>query len=98
VLGEDDDGATVLGSLRRGDGGAERFSLSLAEAHVAGAPLDWTSLFGNTAAQRVPLPTYPFQRERHWLGSAGGGPDAADAGLVETSDGPLASKLAGLSG
>ncbi len=67
--------ATVLGTLRRDDGGPGRFAASLAQAHAAGAELDWEALFAG-AAKPVPLPTYRFQRERYWLGSSGGG--AAD--------------------
>jgi acyl transferase domain-containing protein/acyl carrier protein len=67
--------ATVLGTLRRDDGGAERFAASLAQAHAAGAELDWEAIFAG-AAKRIPLPTYRFQRERYWLGSSGG--SAAD--------------------
>ncbi|MEV7547687.1 acyltransferase domain-containing protein, partial [Streptomyces sp. NPDC089915] len=58
--------AVVLGTLRRGEGGTGRFLLSLAEAQVSGVPVDWSPLFGG--AGRVELPTYAFQRERHWLG------------------------------
>jgi acyl transferase domain-containing protein/thioesterase domain-containing protein len=57
--------ATVLGSLRRGEGGLERFASSLAEAHVAGLEVDWGVFFAG--ARRVKLPTYPFQRKRYWL-------------------------------
>ena len=59
--------ATVLGTLRRDEGGPERFALSLAEAHAAGAEVEWEALFEGTGAKRVKLPTYPFQRKRYWL-------------------------------
>ena len=58
--------AVVVGSLRRGDGGLDRFFLSMAEAYVRGVEVDWPRTGG-----RVSLPTYPFQRESYWL------PDAA---------------------
>ncbi|KMS78611.1 hypothetical protein ACH49_15665, partial [Streptomyces leeuwenhoekii] len=60
--------AAVVGTLRRGDGGARRFLTALAEAHVRGADVDWGEFV--PPARRVPLPTYPFQRERHWLDGA----------------------------
>ncbi|MFC0071593.1 type I polyketide synthase [Umezawaea endophytica] len=60
----------VVGSLRRDDGGADRMTRSLAEAHVQGAPVDWAPLFAGTTSRRIPLPTYAFQRERYWLGPA----------------------------
>jgi acyl transferase domain-containing protein/acyl carrier protein len=58
--------AAVFGALRREDGGAARFTLALAEAHAAGAGLDWEALLAGTPAAPVRLPTYPFQRQRFW--------------------------------
>ncbi|PAZ14894.1 polyketide synthase, partial [Streptomyces sp. SA15] len=58
--------AVAVGSLRRDDGGPERFLLSLAEAFVRGAPVDWAAVLGSTGARPVELPTYPFQRTRFW--------------------------------
>ena len=71
--------AAVLGTLRRGEGGAERFALSLAEAHTAGAAIDWHAYFAGTGAKRVTLPTYPFQRRRYWLNAQSA---TADAGAL----------------
>ncbi|MET9960310.1 type I polyketide synthase [Streptomyces sp. NPDC006326] len=55
----------AVGSLRRGDGGPTRFLTSLAEAWTRGLPVDLTTAF--PAAHPVDLPTYAFQRTRHWL-------------------------------
>ncbi|SER43144.1 type I polyketide synthase [Actinokineospora terrae] len=52
----------VLATLRRDEGGLERFTVSLAEAHVRGIDPIW-----NHSGHRVDLPTYPFQRDRYWL-------------------------------
>ena len=38
----------AVGSLRRDDGGPERFLRSLAEAFVRGAPVDWRTVLGTT--------------------------------------------------
>jgi polyketide synthase 12 len=73
--------AAVLGTLRRDDGGPERFVLSLAEAHAAGAEVDWDACFEATGAKAVPLPTYPFQHQRYWLAAGTGVGDLGAAGL-----------------
>ncbi len=80
--------ATVLGTLRRDEGGPERFALSLAEAHAAGAEVDWEALFAGSGAKRVPLPTYPFQRKRYWLSQAASPGDVGALGQ-EDPDHPL---------
>jgi acyl transferase domain-containing protein/acyl carrier protein len=70
----------VVGSLRRGEGCTSRFLLSLGEAWVRGVEVDWTSLFEGSAARRLPLPTYAFQRERYWPAAKVGMGDAAAVG------------------
>ena len=57
----------VLGTLGRDQGDVRRFLCSLAEAWVAGAPVDWGTIIKRADSRRVKLPTYPFQRDRHWL-------------------------------
>ncbi|WP_320066036.1 type I polyketide synthase [Micromonospora sp. RTGN7] len=69
-------GAVVVGSLRRDDGGRDRFLASVAEAHVNGVAVDWPAATGRPGGP-VDLPTYPFQRERRWLDRP---PLAGDAG------------------
>jgi acyl transferase domain-containing protein/acyl carrier protein len=63
----------VLGSLRRKEGGPERFARSLAEAWVHGVDVDWPELLGGSGTELPEMPTYPFQRRRYWLNSQGGG-------------------------
>ncbi|MFI1867537.1 type I polyketide synthase [Streptomyces jumonjinensis] len=43
-----------------------------------GVDLDWHAVTADPARRRVPLPTYPWQRERYWI--AAPGPAAAVAG------------------
>jgi acyl transferase domain-containing protein/NADPH:quinone reductase-like Zn-dependent oxidoreductase len=71
----------VVGSLRRDQGGPERFAMSLAEAHVAGVTVDWRAFYAGSGARVVPLPTYAFQRQRYWLSAGAGAGDLAAAGL-----------------
>ncbi|GAB3738321.1 type I polyketide synthase [Amycolatopsis oliviviridis] len=40
---------------------------AVGELHTTGVPVSWRSVFDGSGARRVPLPTYPFQRERFWL-------------------------------
>ncbi|MEV6423774.1 SDR family NAD(P)-dependent oxidoreductase, partial [Streptomyces sp. NPDC051662] len=80
---EDASGA-VVGSLRRDDGGAERFLTSLGEAFVAGAPVDWSVLYAGSGARRVELPTYAFQHERYWLEGVSVGGEIQDTQADET--------------
>jgi acyl transferase domain-containing protein/acyl carrier protein len=80
--------AVALGTLRRDEGGPSRFSLSLAEAQVHGAELDWHAFFAGSGAGPVPLPTYPFQHKRFWLNASAGAAGLLEAGLAAT-DHPL---------
>ncbi|MDO0924399.1 SDR family NAD(P)-dependent oxidoreductase [Streptomyces sp. TG1A-8] len=70
--------AAVVGTLRRGQGGLERFYLSLGEAWARGVGVDWTPAFEGLSPRRVELPTYPFQRQRFWLDAPKGAQAAAD--------------------
>uniref|UniRef100_UPI001969749E type I polyketide synthase n=1 Tax=Streptomyces sporangiiformans TaxID=2315329 RepID=UPI001969749E len=56
--------ALVLGSLRRDEGGLDRFVTSLAEGWVRGLPVDWQPLLAG--GRRVDLPTYAFRRKHYW--------------------------------
>ncbi|THA34109.1 SDR family NAD(P)-dependent oxidoreductase [Streptomyces sp. A1277] len=61
------DAAVVTGSLRRDDGGWDRFLTSVGEAWVRGVGVEWEAAFDGLRPRTVDLPTYPFQRQRHWL-------------------------------
>jgi len=34
---------------------------------LAGAKFDWSGVHASSQPRRVPLPTYPFERKRHWV-------------------------------
>ncbi|MBL1102863.1 polyketide synthase dehydratase domain-containing protein, partial [Streptomyces coffeae] len=75
-----DSAAVALGSLRRDDGGMDRFLTSLGEAHVHGVDIDWHAAFADRGAQRIELPTYPFQHDHYWLENGSRRPDVDAAG------------------
>jgi acyl transferase domain-containing protein/NADPH:quinone reductase-like Zn-dependent oxidoreductase/short-subunit dehydrogenase/acyl carrier protein len=97
VLGGPDD-VLVTGSLRREQGGLERFLLSLGEAWVRGVQVDWGRVFAGSGAVRIGLPGHAFQRERYWLAaSPDGAGDVTLAGLG-AADHPLLGAAVALAG
>ncbi|WP_157382811.1 type I polyketide synthase, partial [Nonomuraea coxensis] len=67
ICGDAGVAAGVCGSLRRGEGGPGRLLVSLAQAWVQGAPVEWAAVLGGGPRPRTQPPTYAFQRSRHWL-------------------------------
>ncbi len=91
-LGEEAQAAFVP-TLRESRPEDVAISTAIAGAHVAGAKPDWGAFFAGTAAKRVPLPTYPFQRERYWLASTAAAADLGAAGLGEAGHPLLAAAI-----
>ncbi|HEX7333865.1 MAG TPA: SDR family NAD(P)-dependent oxidoreductase [Pyrinomonadaceae bacterium] len=63
-------GKVLLTSLRHADkqGSDEAFLLTtVGRLWLAGAPVNWQAFYANERRQRVPLPTYPFERQRYWV-------------------------------
>lgn len=56
--------AVSVPSVRRGEDEPERFALSLATLHTLGADIAWDVL--QPVGETVPLPRYPWRRDRHW--------------------------------
>ncbi|MER7795671.1 type I polyketide synthase, partial [Streptomyces sp. NPDC097640] len=75
----------VCGSLRRDEGGLDRFLTSVAEAWTSGVAVDWDRAFAGAGAVRVELPTYAFRRRRYWLDAMADRPLLGRA--VELADG-----------
>ncbi|WP_371675376.1 SDR family NAD(P)-dependent oxidoreductase [Streptomyces sp. NBC_01276] len=72
---------TVIGTLRRDDGGPSRMLAALAAAHVQGLDVDWSPALPAATGPAVDLPTYPFQRRRHWLDAGPARPGSGRLGL-----------------
>jgi acyl transferase domain-containing protein/acyl-CoA synthetase (AMP-forming)/AMP-acid ligase II/acyl carrier protein len=56
-----------LPSLRTESGDWQQLLQSLAELYVRGVKVDWSAFDQDYSRHRLALPTYPFQRKRHWL-------------------------------
>ncbi|MBN1489665.1 MAG: SDR family NAD(P)-dependent oxidoreductase [Phycisphaerae bacterium] len=54
-----------------------------AEAYAAGASIDWSLVYGDARFPRVPLPTYPFERERLWVDGLPVGQSVRGAGRAD---------------
>ncbi len=93
---EDPSDVLVTGTLRRDEGGPERFTTALAQAWVHGINIDWHALF-DPDAKRIKVPTYPFQRQRYWLSAPGGAAYAGSLGLATTNH-PLLGGMLSLAG
>ncbi|OAD20020.1 polyketide synthase type I, partial [Candidatus Thiomargarita nelsonii] len=40
---------------------------TLGKLWLAGVSIDWTGFYAQEQRQRLPLPTYPFERQRYWI-------------------------------
>lgn len=79
--------AVVVGTLRRDEGGLDRFVASLAALHTRGVPVDLAATVAGAAP--VDLPTYAFQHKRYWLEAPiviGSSDSAIEAGTVVEED------------
>jgi acyl transferase domain-containing protein/acyl carrier protein len=86
---ENPEEADAVSSLRRDEGGPERFLRSVAELWLRGGQVDWSAPLERLGANAIRLPTYAFQRERYWFsGSSSSAGEMAAAGQ-SAADHPL---------
>jgi NAD(P)-dependent dehydrogenase (short-subunit alcohol dehydrogenase family)/acyl carrier protein len=63
-------GQVVLPSLRHPQDQQSDLALLLnilGRLWLAGVPVNWSSFYAHEQRHRVPLPTYPFERQRYWI-------------------------------
>ncbi|WP_394842137.1 type I polyketide synthase [Pendulispora brunnea] len=60
-------GGIVSGSLQRDAGAEATLWKMLGALHVQGHPVHWAGALARWNGRPVDLPTYAFQRQRHWL-------------------------------
>jgi len=89
TLASENDGARVVSSMRhpqdeRSD--ATTLVEALGRLWVAGVPVDWRGFARHERRRRVPLPTYPFSRVRHWIDAGAGGAPRPAAAAARRED------------
>lgn len=58
---------SICASLRRGRDDRTEILRALGILFASGAPVRWDATAEVRSARRLSVPTYPFQRERHWV-------------------------------
>jgi acyl transferase domain-containing protein/D-arabinose 1-dehydrogenase-like Zn-dependent alcohol dehydrogenase len=92
-LAEQDDSPSLAVSVCRAQRPEARtLQAALAQLWASGSVVDWGAVLEHQGGGRVDLPTYGFQRQRHWLESVGGGawgatrrPDESELGSRRSS-------------
>ena len=69
-----------IASLRRGRDDRREMLAALGALYVRGAAVQWEVLAPDGLARRMALPTYPFQRERHWTSAPSAPRSVAETG------------------
>lgn len=83
----DDPSAAWVTSLRPGNSDLSQLLGSLGELYTQGTSIDWQGYQGDAPRRRIPLPTYPFQRQRYWVDAEGYGAGNKTAGGTRSESG-----------
>lgn len=62
----DADSGVWIAPFRKGHDESRGMLEALATLYTHGASIDWEGVWRDRSARRVTLPTYPFERDRHW--------------------------------
>ena len=66
-LGAKNKSASWISALSRQKSDADSIAEMLVALYLAGQKIDWTAVHADFSWRRIALPTYPFQRNRHWI-------------------------------
>ena len=91
-LGESGKSAAWIASLNRQKSDADAINAMLVALYLAGHKINWPAVHADAPRRRIPLPTYPFQRQRHWLGDRSAHSDRS-RNTVEPPPHPLVGAL-----
>lgn len=73
--------------LESGEVPAQTLFGGLADLWVRGAKIPWESLYEKEERLRIPLPTYPFERKKHWIEQFDLSSLSADRPKTKSADG-----------
>jgi acyl transferase domain-containing protein/thioesterase domain-containing protein len=89
----------VTGTLRRDEGGWRRLLSNAAQLATHEIPVTWPAGAARAPHQHVDLPTYAFQRQRYWVGTAWTAPGSGGdelPGAAQRAGDELRRRLTGL--
>ncbi|WP_440083610.1 type I polyketide synthase [Streptosporangium sp. LJ11] len=78
----------VVGSLRQDSDACQSLLTAMAELYVSGVDVAWGGLLAEGGPRSIDLPTYAFQRRRHWLAA----PETPGDGPAPVASGPEATE------
>ena len=61
---------STLPSMYERQSGQSFLLTTLGKLWLNGLPVDWSGFYADEQRQRLPLPTYPFERQRYWIDAA----------------------------
>jgi amino acid adenylation domain-containing protein len=78
-LGRSDEGSVLasLPSTGEQDEEVRQIGEALGRLWLAGAEINWPAVHAHEARRRVPLPAYPFERQRYWIEGGSARPPVA---------------------
>jgi acyl transferase domain-containing protein/surfactin synthase thioesterase subunit/acyl carrier protein len=66
-LGAKGKSSAWIATLNRQKSDVDSITEMLVALYIAGHSVNWTAVHADASWRRIPLPTYPFQRQRHWI-------------------------------
>ncbi|HZZ38227.1 MAG TPA: beta-ketoacyl synthase N-terminal-like domain-containing protein [Acidobacteriaceae bacterium] len=79
----------VLSSMRHplaAENDREHWLRALGQLWTRNVPVNWQAVYSGQRRLRIPLPTYPFERQRYYIEPAKTGPAAGDSAIEKRQD------------